>query len=345
MAVAKLSQVQAEVKPSGKLHIENLSDRGFDVRITDVAAGAKTIQEVVVPVWSVKDNQDDLQWLSAQRQADGSFKTHVAVSDHKNDHGDYIVHLYYKIDGKLVGVAGTTTSVPAPSPVVVRPDLPASGRYTFTERVSIKSEPRVAAAELAYYDKGMAVNYDKVLTADGYTWLSYLSYNGNRRYVAIAKEAVVPQSQETRHNLPASGRYTFTANAGIKTEPRLASSDITYFAPGMSVNYDRVLNADGYTWISYVSYGGRRLYVALTPSQATTVEQPSATPSSGLPASGRYTFTGRSPIKAEASLGAPELAYYEAGMSVNYDKVLKANGRTWLSYLSYNGNRRYVLVA
>ncbi|WP_306766728.1 MULTISPECIES: SH3 domain-containing protein [unclassified Streptococcus] len=28
---------------------------------------------------------------------------------------------------------------------------------------------------LAYYDVGMTVNYDKVLEADGYRWISYLS--------------------------------------------------------------------------------------------------------------------------------------------------------------------------
>ena len=33
------------------------------------------------------------------------------------------------------------------------------------------------------------VNYDKIVSGDGYQWLSYLSYNGNRRYVAVAKLA------------------------------------------------------------------------------------------------------------------------------------------------------------
>ena len=72
----------------------------------------KAIQEVLVPVWSDKDGQDDLKWPSASKQADGSYKTHVSISDHKNNHGDYTVHLYYKIDGKLQGVGGTHTSVP-----------------------------------------------------------------------------------------------------------------------------------------------------------------------------------------------------------------------------------------
>ena len=42
-----------------------------------------------------------------------------------------------------------------------------------------------------------------------------------------------------------------------------------------------------------------------------------------LPATGTYTFTGRASIKAEAKVSSPELAYYDKGMSVNYDKVLQ----------------------
>ena len=67
-----------------------------------------------------------------------------------------------------------------------KPSLPESGTYTFTDRASIKAEAKVSSPELAYYDKGMTVNYDKVLTADGRQWLSYVTASGNRRYVDIA---------------------------------------------------------------------------------------------------------------------------------------------------------------
>ena len=58
--------------------------------------------------------------------------------------------------------------------------------YTFTGRASIKAEAKLSSPELAYYDKGMSVNYDKVLTADGHQWLSYMTASGARRYVDIA---------------------------------------------------------------------------------------------------------------------------------------------------------------
>ena len=438
VAVAKLAQ--QESKPSGTINIENLSNLGFDVHITNVSGGDKAIQGVSVPVWTAKDGQDDLVWHQANRQSDGSYKVRINVSDHKAEAGEYIVHLYYVQDGKMVGIGGTSTTVPVQN--ATRHNLPASGSYTFTARTGIKAEPRVASPELAYYDAGMSVNYDKIVSGDGYQWLSYLSYNGNRRYVAVAKLAqqgskpsgtinienlsnlgfdvhitnvsggdkaiqgvsvpvwtakdgqddlvwhqanrqsdgsykvrinvsdhkaeageyivhlyyvqdgkmvgiggtstTVPVQNATRHNLPASGSYTFTARTGIKTQPLVANPDVSYYDSGMSVNYDKVVNNDGYTWLSYLSYSGHRFYVAVAPTSVTKpVEQP-VQPST--PSSGTYTFKERSSIKAEPSMASPELAYYDAGMSVNYDKLVTADGHTWLSYVSHGGNRRYIAI-
>ena len=438
VAVAKLAQ--QESKPSGTINIENLSNLGFDVHITNVSGGDKAIQSVSVPVWTAKDGQDDLVWHQADRQSDGSYKVRINVSDHKAEAGEYIVHLYYVQDGKMIGIGGTSTTVPVQN--ATRHNLPASGSYTFTARTGIKAEPRVASPELAYYDAGMSVNYDKIVSGDGYEWLSYLSYNGNRRYVAVAKLAqqeskpsgtinienlsnlgfdvhitnvsggdkaiqgvsvpvwtakdgqddlvwhqasrqsdgsyrvrinvsdhkaeageyivhlyyvqdgkmvgiggtstTVPVQNATRHNLPASGSYTFTARTGIKTQPLVANPDVSYYDAGMSVNYDKVVNNDGYTWLSYLSYSGHRFYVAIAPTSVTKpVEQP-VQPST--PSSGTYTFKERSSIKAEPSVASPELAYYDTGMSVNYDRLVTADGHTWLSYVSHGGNRRYIAI-
>ena len=438
VAVAKLAQ--QESKPSGTINIENLSNLGFDVHITNVSGGDKAIQGVSVPVWTAQNGQDDLVWHQADRQSDGSYKVRINVSDHKAEAGEYIVHLYYVQDGKMVGIGGTSTTVPVQN--ATRHNLPASGSYTFTARTGIKAEPRVASPELAYYDAGMSVNYDKIVSGDGYEWLSYLSYNGNRRYVAVAKLAqqeskpsgtinienlsnlgfdvhitnvsggdkaiqgvsvpvwtaqngqddlvwhqadrqsdgsykvrinvsdhkaeageyivhlyyvqdgkmvgiggtstTVPVQNATRHNLPASGSYTFTARSGIKTQPLVANPDVSYYDAGMSVNYDKVVNNDGYTWLSYLSYSGHRFYVAIAPTSVTKpVEQP-VQPST--PSSGTYTFKERSSIKAEPSVASPELAYYDTGMSVNYDRLVTADGHTWLSYVSHGGNRRYIAI-
>ena len=242
-----------------------------------------------------------------------------------------------------------------------KPSLPATGTYTFTGRASIKAEAKVSSPELAYYDKGMSVNYDKVLTADGHQWLSYMTTSGARRYVDIAtvkatetKPEVKPVAKPAdKPSLPESGTYTFTGRASIKAEAKVSSPELAYYDKGMSVNYDKVLTADGRQWLSYVTASGARRYVDIAAAKAESkpasqpevkpVAKPADKPS--LPESGRYTFTGRASIKAEAKVSSPELAYYDKGMSVNYDKVLTADGHTWLSYMTVSGARRYVDIA
>ena len=230
-----------------------------------------------------------------------------------------------------------------------KPNLPESGTYTFTGRASIKAEAKVSSPELAYYDKGMTVNYDKVLTADGRQWLSYVTASGARRYVdiAAAKSEAKPETKPVakpadKPSLPESGTYTFTGRASIKAEAKVSSPELTYYDKGMTVNYDKVLTADGRQWLSYVTTSGARRYVDIAAAKP-EASQPAAKPS--LPESGRYTFTGRASIKAEAKVSSPELAYYDKGMSVNYDKVLTADGHTWLSYMTVSGARRYVDIA
>ena len=237
-----------------------------------------------------------------------------------------------------------------------QPSLPATGTYTFTGRASIKAEAKVSSPELAYYDKGMSVNYDKVLTADGRQWLSYMTTSGARRYVdiAAAKAEAKPETKPVakpadKPSLPESGRYTFTGRASIKAEAKVSSPELAYYDKGMSVNYDKVLTADGRQWLSYMTASGARRYVDIAAAKAEakpetkSVAKPADKPS--LPESGRYTFTGRASIKAEAKVSSPELAYYDKGMSVNYDKVLTADGHTWLSYMTVSGARRYVDIA
>ena len=248
--------------------------------------------------------------------------------------------------------AAKTEAKPETKPVAKpadKPSLPATGTYTFTGRASIKAEAKVSSPELAYYDKGMTVNYDKVLTADGRQWLSYVTASGARRYVDIA--AAKPESKpETKPvakpadkpSLPESGIYTFTGRASIKAEAKVSSPELAYYDKGMTVNYDKVLTADGRQWLSYVTTSGARRYVDIAAAKP-AASQPAAKPS--LPESGRYTFTGRASIKAEAKVSSPELAYYDKGMSVNYDKVLTADGHTWLSYMTVSGARRYVDIA
>ena len=533
-----------ETQVTGNLTITNQTSNGFDVVVTNVSGGGKTVQEVRVPIWSDKNGQDDLTWYHADKQSDGSYKVHVDTASHKGDAGTYAVHLYYMLDGKRTYITETTATVPqshvtgkltnngsyysvrgkyddiiivnkkhglskdynpgenptakaafvrlrddminqglnvgrsysgfrsydyqktlydnyvsrdgqaaadrysarpgfsehqtglvfdltdksgnlledarasqwlkdnahnygfivrfqagkeastgympeawhiryvgkeakdihdsglsleeyfgieggdyatSSKPAESKPattgaiNLPATGTYTFTGRASIKAEAKVSSPELAYYDKGMSVNYDKVLTADGHQWLSYVTASGARRYVDIAT-AKAEANPEDKPSLPESGTYSFTGRASIKAEAKVSSPELAYYDKGITVNYDKVLTADGHQWLSYVTASGARRYVDIatvkateTKPEAKPVAKPADKPS--LPESGTYTFAGRASIKAEAKVSSPELAYYDKGMSVNYDKVLTADGHQWLSYVTASGARRYVDIA
>ncbi|MBT0911682.1 SH3 domain-containing protein [Streptococcus salivarius] len=336
---------EAVAKPRGDIAIESHDNGDFSVVISNVS-DQNGVLGVSVPIWSEKNGQDDIIWYNATRLNNGNYKVNVSLTDHKNERGLYNVHLYYvETNGKLVGVGGTTYTVPAKveeTHTTTSYSLPDSGTYTFKERSSIKAEPRVASPELAYYDAGMSVNYDKIVSGDGYQWLSYLSYSGHRFYVAIAPTSVTkPVEQPVQPSTPSSGTYTFKERSSIKAEPSVESPELAYYDAGMSVNYDRLVTADGHTWLSYVSHGGNRRYIAID-GKATALAQP-ASPS--LAATGTYTFTKPSSIKAQPSVASPELAYYDKGMSVRYDKVLTADGHTWLSYVTYSGARRYVDIS
>ena len=166
-------------------------------------------------------------------------------------------------------------------------------------------------------------------------------------YSASSKPAESKPATTGAVNLPATGTYTFTGRASIKAEAKVSSPELAYYDKGMSVNYDKVLTADGHQWLSYVTTSGARRYVDIATVKATETKpevKPVAKPADkpNLPESGTYTFTGRASIKAEAKVSSPELAYYDKGMTVNYDKVLTADGRQWLSYVTASGARRYV---
>ena len=100
-------------KPQGKISIQNKNnDTGeFDIVVSGIVApeGLKT---VYLPTWSEANGQDDVQWYTAVRQADGTYRKHVYARDHKNNAGEYNVHLYYlNNQNQLQGAGGEKTSI------------------------------------------------------------------------------------------------------------------------------------------------------------------------------------------------------------------------------------------
>ncbi|WP_411039792.1 GBS Bsp-like repeat-containing protein [Streptococcus constellatus] len=169
---------------TGTIHIENKTSQGFDVLITNVS-DSNGISRVKVPIWTENSGQDDIIWYDASKQNDGNYKVTVNISKHKNESGEYNIHLYYiEPNGKIRGVSGTKTIVVAPSSA--RESIPSQGVYTFKKEVEVKNSPTMTAKTEFTFARGERIRYDKVLDADHHQWISYVSYSGTRRYIPIA---------------------------------------------------------------------------------------------------------------------------------------------------------------
>lgn len=369
-------------------------------------------------------------------------------------------------------LAGGTSQAPSTPAPAQNQGTPASGVYHFTGRAGIKAEPKMSSPELAYYNAGQSVNYDRKLEADGHEWISYLSFAGNRRYIPIReiakpKETVVKGTINVTNMDVVNGSFdvvisNVSSNKGLKqvsvpiwTEKNGQDDIIWYNAERQSngtykvaVNNSKHKNERGlYTIHLYYVLGDGELkgvggtqttlgelphseerklsgkirienkrvgefdvvvsdvynpggvkevklptwsnvngqddiiwYKATRQADGTYRQHVKAsdhknssgeysihlyyvqnddtlqgagvaitnvqvgTPKPNIPSSGVYRFTSYAAIRPEPRMSSAELAHYDAGGSVNYDRVLTADGHAWISYISYSGNRRYIAI-
>ncbi|TCD46703.1 hypothetical protein D3X11_04855 [Streptococcus sp. X16XC17] len=106
-----------ESKPKGTITVENVNTKlgTFQVRVSNIVAptGLKTVK---IPVWTSANGQDDLKWYLATKQADGSYLLTVDKTNHKNELGEYQIHLYYEdASNRLLGVGSTKTTLTSPA--------------------------------------------------------------------------------------------------------------------------------------------------------------------------------------------------------------------------------------
>lgn len=277
----------------------------------------------------------------------------------------------------LAGGTTTSSSNSVPTNQTANNSLPSSGTYTFTGQAAIKAEPKQASTTLAYYQAGNTVNYDSIVEADGYRWLSYLTFAGNRRYIPIAPVAkpATQQTPATPSNKPegtihirninqSNGSFDVVltgvaAPKDIKTvqvpiwSDNNGQDDIIWYAAQrqsdgsykVNVQASKHKNDRGlyHIHVYYTDSSGKLDFVTGTTTQLSAAPTPT-TPTSNLPKSGTYTFKSRLAIRSNPSSSAPILAYYGVGQSVRYDSIVSAEGKQWLSYVSYSGARRYIAI-
>ena len=373
-----------ETQVTGKLTITNQTSNGFDVVVTNVSGGGKEVKEVRVPIWSDKNGQDDLTWYHADKQSDGSYKVHVDKASHKGDAGTYSVHLYYMLDGKRTYITETTATVPQSNESHVTGKLTNNGSYysvrgKYDDIIIVNKKhglskdynpgenPTAKAAFVRLRDdminQGLNVgrSYSGFRSYD-YQKTLYDNYVSRDGQAAADRYSARPGFSEHQTGLV----FDLTDKSGNLLEDARASQWLKDNAHnyGFIVRFQAGKEAStGYmpeAWhIRYVGKEAKDIhdsglsleeYFGIEGGDYAASSKPAESKSAttgaiNLPATGTYTFTGRASIKAEAKVSSPELAYYDKGMSVNYDKVLTADGHTWLSYVAASGNRRYVDIA
>ncbi|CAI3499257.1 SH3 domain-containing protein [Enterococcus cecorum] len=87
-----------------------------------------------------------------------------------------------EVDGQGWVSMAYTTPVKATPATPQR--VPASGSYRVKHTTNIRNAPSTNAGIVGTYAPGESFNYDSYIDTNGYRWYSYISYSGQRRYVA-----------------------------------------------------------------------------------------------------------------------------------------------------------------
>ncbi|HEN0833474.1 TPA: SH3 domain-containing protein [Streptococcus agalactiae] len=394
-------------------------------------------------------NKDNVKWISYK--SFGGVRRYAAIES-------------------LDPSGGSETKAPTPvtnSGSNNQEKIATQGNYTFSHKVEVKNEAKVASPTQFTLDKGDRIFYDQILTTEGNQWLSYKSFNGVRRFVLLGKassvektedkEKVSPQpqaritktgrltisnetttgfdilitnikddngiaavkvpvwteqggqddikwytavttgdgnykvavsfadhknekglynihlyyqeasgtlvgvtgtkvtvagtnsSQEPIENgLAKTGVYNIIGSTEVKNEAKISSQTQFTLEKGDKINYDQVLTADGYQWISYKSYSGVRRYIPVkkltTSSEKVKDEATKPTSYPNLPKTGTYTFTKTVDVKSQPKVSSPVEFNFQKGEKIHYDQVLVVDGHQWISYKSYSGIRRYIEI-
>ena len=181
------------------------------------------------------------------------------------------------LDVSALTRAAVNTSLVSQLDTTTASGLLSQGTYVYKERTEIKNQPKVSAKAEFYVNPGDSVFYDQVVTADGYQWISYKSYSGVRCYAPVKpveagsgdgnsgngnrNPSNDAQATTGALNIPATGTFYFTRDTDIKKEPKEDLKPTFVFGKGEHVIYDKVLTADGRTWLSYMTMSGARRYV------------------------------------------------------------------------------------
>ena len=141
---------------------------------------AETYDQVLLPVWSEVNGQDDLVWYNAEKQADGSWTYMVNLAEH-NSVGRYQIHVYGKKNGNQELIAHTAVNVA---------QLPAEKVPTVTAEVSSDfTTMQITVKNAETYDQVLLPVWSEVNGQDDLVWYNAEKQaDGSWRYTVNLKQ-------------------------------------------------------------------------------------------------------------------------------------------------------------
>lgn len=184
-----------------------------------------------------------------------------------------------------------TTNVPSKPTTPTSTTINQRGTFKTAYGLNVRQAPSTSSAVVSAYSAGQSFPYDSKVKANGYLWVSYVSYSGVRHYVAIknlsdgstygydsnnfsySTPSTTPTTPTT--NVPSKptaptsstvnqrGTFKVAYGLNVRQAPSTSAAIVSYYSGGQSFSYDSKVEANGYLWVSYLSYSGVRHYVAI----------------------------------------------------------------------------------
>lgn len=132
--------------------------------------------------------------------------------------------------------------------------------------LNVRTSPNTHSTIIRVLPQGYRFNATRIVrngeTVNGYS--TWAEVNG-QGWVAMAYTTPtknVAAKQATNWKVSTSGYYTVKYTTNIRTAPSTSAGIVSTYSTGQGFYFDGYVNANGYKWLTYISYSGHRRYVA-----------------------------------------------------------------------------------
>ncbi|WP_206913099.1 hypothetical protein IGL98_003489 [Enterococcus sp. DIV0840] len=152
----------------------------------------------------------------------------------------------------------------------------ASGGAAGHTGIFIDDQDRIIHCNYGY--NGITINdHDMIWELNGCPAVTIYSY-GKTESSQLKPQPNPPKAKPVPQEQPSGlvsmvGTFYPDRKLGVSqdTDPDDTKSPaLDYYLPGMAISYDHYLHSNGYVWISYISQGGVRRYIAVGPDDGQT---------------------------------------------------------------------------